>query len=305
MADAKAVITQAASKYGIDPKILWGLYGTETSFGKNTSTSSAGAVGPFQFEPGTAKSLGVNPNDFKSAAFGAARYLAQYKSRGVGGMLSAYNAGPAGGYQAGYVNTTLQNAKSFGGGPVPISSGGTRAGAVGQVSLPSVSRETVETPNPKAKGLQELASLIRSEKGSSENPLLRSGVLTKAAEPTLSTRVTTQSGPQGLPGSPQSPGAVPREASLPQAPPNLSRPAVAPVQAQLPGYITGKGFPAVEKAKGALERSEHHPVNVKELEKAVTSSEHIPTPHGTVHKTPAGPIFVPKKVMGSVQAGGR
>ncbi len=122
MALDKQIIGEAARKYGVDPKILWGLYGTETSFGKNTSRSSAGAVGPFQFEPATAKGMGVNPYDFKSAAFGAARYLSQYKSRGVGGMLSAYNAGPAGGYQSGYVNTTLQNAKTYGGGggiPIP------------------------------------------------------------------------------------------------------------------------------------------------------------------------------------------
>src|ERR1700680_1796206 len=111
----QATITEAAQKYGIDPKILWGLYGTETSCGKNVSRSSAGAEGPFQFEPATAQSMGVNPHDFKRAAFGAARYLAQYKSRGVGGMLSAYNAGPAGGHQSGYVNTTLQNAKTYGG----------------------------------------------------------------------------------------------------------------------------------------------------------------------------------------------
>ncbi len=122
MANEKAIITQAAQKYGVDPKILWGLYGTETNYGKNKNTSSAGAVGPFQFLPSTAHGMGVNPYDFKSAAYGAARYLSQYKSRGVGGMLSAYNAGPAGGYQSGYVNTTLQNAKTYGGGggiPIP------------------------------------------------------------------------------------------------------------------------------------------------------------------------------------------
>src|SRR5215472_1758056 len=103
----KAVITEAASKYGIDPKVLWGLYGTETSFGHDLSTSSAGAEGPFQFEPATARAMGVNPHDFRSSAFGAARYLSQYKGRGVGGMLSAYNAGPGGGYQSDYVNKTL------------------------------------------------------------------------------------------------------------------------------------------------------------------------------------------------------
>src|SRR5947207_7384768 len=121
MANDKQIITEAAHRYGVDPKVLWGLYGTETSFGKNVSRSSAGAIGPFQLLPSTAKGMGVNPYDFKSAAFGAARYLSQYKSRGVGGMLSAYNAGPAGGYQSGYVNTTLQNAKTYGaGGGAPI-----------------------------------------------------------------------------------------------------------------------------------------------------------------------------------------
>ncbi len=114
MASERAIVAEAANRYGVSPSILWGVYGTETSFGKNLSTSSAGAEGPFQLEPATARGLGVNPHDFKSSAFGAAKYLSQFKGRGTGGMLSAYNAGPAGGYQADYVNKTLQNAKSFG-----------------------------------------------------------------------------------------------------------------------------------------------------------------------------------------------
>lgn len=115
----KAIVTEAAQRYGVRPDVLWGLYGTETGFGSNVKPSSAGAVGPFQFEPGTARDFGIDPNNFKQAAFGAARYLAQYKGRGIGGMLSAYNAGPAGGYQAGYVKTTLDNAKAYGGGVLP------------------------------------------------------------------------------------------------------------------------------------------------------------------------------------------
>lgn len=94
--------------------MLWGVYGTESSFGKDLSTSSAGAEGPFQFEPGTARSLGINPHDFVQAAHGAARYLAQFKGRGLAGMLSAYNAGPAGGIQHDYVSKVLANAKSWG-----------------------------------------------------------------------------------------------------------------------------------------------------------------------------------------------
>ena len=113
--EQKQIIARAATKFGISPSILWGLYGTETSFGHNVTTSSAGAVGPFQFEPGTARSMGVNPYDFESAAFGAAKYLSQYKGRGLAGMLSAYNAGPAGGLQPSYVHSVLQNARSWGG----------------------------------------------------------------------------------------------------------------------------------------------------------------------------------------------
>lgn len=90
------IITEAAKAAGIDPAILYGLYGAESNFGRNMGPSSAGALGPFQFMPSTAAGMGVNPLDFKSAAFGAAKYLGQYKGRGTAGMLAAYNAGPAG-----------------------------------------------------------------------------------------------------------------------------------------------------------------------------------------------------------------
>lgn len=109
----RQIIAGAAAKYGINPRVLWGVYGTESGYGKNTGPSSAGAVGPFQFEPSTAQSLGVNPLNFRSAAYGAANYLSQYKDRGVAGMLSAYNAGPNGALQPGYVQSVLQNAKTY------------------------------------------------------------------------------------------------------------------------------------------------------------------------------------------------
>jgi hypothetical protein len=114
-AQQKQIVSQAAQRYGIPPALLWGVYGTESGFGRNLGPSSAGAVGYFQFEPSTAASMGVNPYDFASAANGAAKYLSQYKGRGVAGMLSAYNAGPAGGMQPSYVSSVLGNAKSWGG----------------------------------------------------------------------------------------------------------------------------------------------------------------------------------------------
>lgn len=132
----KAIIGQAAQRYGVSPAILWGLYGTETSFGHNVSTSSAGAVGPFQFEPSTAKGMGVNPYDFTSAAQGAAKYLSQYKSRGLGGMLSAYNAGPAGALQPGYVASVEQNAKSWTGAPGGVTPAATTSRVPGVPKAP-------------------------------------------------------------------------------------------------------------------------------------------------------------------------
>ncbi len=282
MADAKAIVTQAAQKYGIDPKILWGLYGTETSFGKNVSTSSAGAVGPFQFEPATAKSLGVNPYDFKSAAFGAARYLAQYKGRGVGGMLSAYNAGPGGGYQAGYVSTTLRNAASYGGGPVPVP-----ASAGSAATAQKVAGATTQA-NPKAAGYAQLAKLLRSE-----------------GEGTLAGVVEAKGAPTSLPRT--AGGSTGASEGTPAPPSNAVKvPPPIKVNVRLPGGVTPAELKhdqaGIAQAKSALERAAGHPVSRAELEKEVeagTAGKHaVPiaqTPQGTVHQTPAGPIFMPKR----------
>lgn len=123
--------------------------------------------------------MGVNPYDFKSAAYGAARYLSQYRGRGVAGMLSAYNAGPAGGLQQGYVNTTLANAKSYGAAP------GTSVSS--PVSLPKAATTVPTTSGFDAAGFQKaqraslVGKLIASEKGSSENPLLLTGLATTKA----------------------------------------------------------------------------------------------------------------------------
>lgn len=129
------IFQQAANRHGIEPRVLWGVYGTESGFGKNASTSSAGAEGPLQFEPGTARSLGVkNVNNLAEAADGAARYLAQFKGRGLAGMLSAYNAGPAGGLQPEYVKKVLANAKSWNGAGL-MPSGGPGQALMGQLGV--------------------------------------------------------------------------------------------------------------------------------------------------------------------------
>lgn len=93
----RRLIDRAARKFGISPAILYGLYGAESNFGRNLGPSSAGARGPFQFMPATARAYGIeNINSFAETVVAAAKYLGRYKNRGVAGMLAAYNAGPAG-----------------------------------------------------------------------------------------------------------------------------------------------------------------------------------------------------------------
>jgi Transglycosylase SLT domain len=76
-----AIVAAAAKKYGIPNWVLWGVYGMETSFGADVNTSSAGAVGSFQFLPSTARGYGypvtnaTDPTTFTAQADAAAHYL--------------------------------------------------------------------------------------------------------------------------------------------------------------------------------------------------------------------------------------
>lgn len=70
-----AIVWSAAARWRISPQTLWGVYGVETGWGRNVKTSSAGANGPFQFMPGTARQYKVNVANFTSSAYGAAHYL--------------------------------------------------------------------------------------------------------------------------------------------------------------------------------------------------------------------------------------
>ena len=167
MASQRQVVQAAGRRYGVDPRILWGVYGTESDYGRNPSTSSAGAVGPWQFLPSTAKGMGVNPYDFRSGAFGAAKYLAQYKKRGTAGMLSAYNAGPAGGLQQGYVNTVLAKSKSFGGG-VPAGNVG-EPGSSSPGSPLSVQLGVQEGTGPPTALIEQIQAVLKKQEGKPES----------------------------------------------------------------------------------------------------------------------------------------
>ena len=104
-------VAETAKRYGVSPNTLWGIYGTETTYGKNITTSKTGAEGAFQFEPETAKAYGYpetnkpNAKQFQAQAEAAARYIAaetrKYHSEAK--AVEAYYAGHPGG-QSGYLH---------------------------------------------------------------------------------------------------------------------------------------------------------------------------------------------------------
>ena len=83
--------------YNLPSGLLSAVQNTEDASGDPNATSSAGAVGSFQFMPSTAKAYGVkDPTDYDQAAVGAAKMFADLKDQfggDVPSMLAAYNWG--------------------------------------------------------------------------------------------------------------------------------------------------------------------------------------------------------------------
>lgn len=94
MSDWKAIARAAARKWGVPESVFEAQMGQE-AHGEDL-TSPAGAQGPAQIMPATAKGWGVkNVHDIHEAYDVAAREMAKYiKQFGVKGALVAYNAGP-------------------------------------------------------------------------------------------------------------------------------------------------------------------------------------------------------------------
>jgi soluble lytic murein transglycosylase-like protein len=101
--DASAAINTATSKYNVPLDVFYGMFDNETSLGADVSTSSGGAVGPFQFVPSTAATyaypLTNRPSlaQFQQQADSAAHLLSDlYNQLGHSwtNALAAYNAGP-------------------------------------------------------------------------------------------------------------------------------------------------------------------------------------------------------------------
>lgn len=95
------LVDAAATRYNIDPALARAIVQQESG-GQHYSnnrvlTSSAGALGIMQLMPGTARQLGVDPNDMAQNIDGGMRYLRQQLDAFGGNeelALAAYNAGP-------------------------------------------------------------------------------------------------------------------------------------------------------------------------------------------------------------------
>ncbi|MCB2078914.1 MAG: lytic transglycosylase domain-containing protein [Novosphingobium sp.] len=96
-------VAQLAAKYDISPTLLEAVVWQESRW-NTRAVSPVGARGLAQLMPGTARDLGVNPDDPHANLEGGARYLRMQLDTFGGNVekaLAAYNAGPGRVKQAG------------------------------------------------------------------------------------------------------------------------------------------------------------------------------------------------------------
>ena len=92
----RAAVEQLAARFDLSPALIEALVWQESRW-RASAVSSAGARGLAQLMPGTARELGVNPDDPFANLEGGARYLREQLDRFDGDLekaLAAYNAGP-------------------------------------------------------------------------------------------------------------------------------------------------------------------------------------------------------------------
>lgn len=100
-----AHVDAMAEKYGVPASHARAIFQIESSGGKNMGRSRAGARGPMQLMPATAKELGVNIDDPFENIEGGVKYYSRLLKRFGDPILAvaAYNAGPRNVREAGGV----------------------------------------------------------------------------------------------------------------------------------------------------------------------------------------------------------
>ena len=92
----QAKVAELSARYDLAPALIEALVWQESRW-RHTAVSPVGARGLAQLMPGTARDLGVNPDDPFANLEGGARYLRAQLDRFDGDLekaLAAYNAGP-------------------------------------------------------------------------------------------------------------------------------------------------------------------------------------------------------------------
>jgi len=92
----QAKVAELSARFDLSPSLIEALVWQESRWREN-AVSPVGARGLAQLMPGTARDLGVDPNDPFANLEGGARYLREQLDRFDGDLekaLAAYNAGP-------------------------------------------------------------------------------------------------------------------------------------------------------------------------------------------------------------------